>query len=195
MRRHTLAALTALALALTACADTDDPEEVAATGDDTTGAPAETAEADDGGGDVVEITAVDYAFEDVPETVPAGTELTLVNEAEGEVHEMIVYRVDDAQTMTLEEILQGAAEDDGPPPEWLTFAGMDVALPGGSGLAPEGPVVLDEPGRYLLLCFIPTGADPAAFEEAVSSGATEAPQVDGGPPHVAHGMAAELRVE
>ena len=194
MQRHMLAGL-ALALALTACADTDDPEAAAATGDDTTEAPAETTEADAGGGEVVEITAVDYAFEDVPETVPAGTELTLVNEAEGEVHEMIVYRVDDAQTMTLEEIVQGAAEDDGPAPEWLTFAGMDVALPGESGLAPEGPLVLDEPGRYLLLCFIPTGADPAAFEEAITSEATAPPQVDGGPPHVAQGMAAELRVE
>lgn len=193
MRRHMLAGL-ALALALAGCGDGDDPE-VAAPADETSEAGGETSQAGGAEGEVVEITAVDYAFEDVPDTVAVGTELTLVNEAEGEVHEMIVYRVDDAQTMTLDEIMQGAAEDDGPPPEWLTFAGMDVALPGESGLAPEGPLVLDEPGRYLLLCFIPTGADPAAFEEAVSSDATEPPQVDGGPPHVAQGMAAELQVE
>jgi len=42
---------------------------------------------------------------------------------------------------------------------------------------------------------IPTGADPDAYREAVESGATEAPDVGGGPPHVVEGMAAELVVE
>lgn len=194
MKRYLLAG-SLLALALTGCGD-DTPEEVAATAtapDEpmATSGPA-AAEEDD----PVEITAVDYAFEDVPESVAPGTELTLSNASTSEVHEMVIFHVDDDQTMPLDEIVRMAAEEsDGPPPEWLQFAGFDVAMPGESGFAPEGPVVLDEPGRYLLLCLIPTGADPAAYEEAMASGASEAPQADGGPPHVAQGMAAELVVE
>lgn len=191
MKRYLLAG-SILALALTGCGD-DTPEEVAAT-PTTEEEPTATAEptASEAGG-TVEITAVDYEFEDVPESVASGTELTLTNASTEEVHEMVVFRVDDDQTMSLDEIVQTAAEEsDGPPPEWLQFAGVGVALPGETGFAPEGPVVLEEPGRYLLLCFIPTGADPAAFEDTE---ATEVPQVEGGPPHVAEGMAAELMVE
>lgn len=191
-RSHLLAGL-ALTLAATGCAG-DDPDEAAAA-PEVTASEDEEAENDAEGGETVEITAVDYAFEDVPETVSAGTELTLTNTSQEELHEMVVYRVDPDQDMSLDEIIQGAAEEaDGPPPDWLTFSGVAIAMPGKDGFAPEGPVVLDEAGRYLLLCFIPTGADPAAFEEAMESDATEAPQVEGGPPHVVEGMAAELTV-
>lgn len=75
----------------------------------------------------------------------------------------------------MEEIIRIAAEEsDGPPPEWLTFSGVALAMPGEDGFAPGGPVVRDGPGRYLLRCFIPTGADPAALEEAMDFG--EEPQ-------------------
>lgn len=143
----------------------------------------------------VEITGVDYAFDGVPETVPTGTELTFTNASEVEFHEMVMFRVDDDQDMSLEEIVEKAAqESDGPPPEWLTFKGVALAMPNEDGFTPEGPVVLDEPGRYLLLCFIPTGADPEAIAEAIESGAT-GPELEGGAPHVAVGMAAELTAE
>jgi hypothetical protein len=182
MRTHLIAGL-ALAALLAGCGN-DDP---AVSGESATATDAAA------GGDSVEITAVDYAFEGIPDTVAAGTELTLTNASEGEVHEMVVMKIDDDETRPIEELL--AEGTDGPPPDFLTFAGVAVALPGEEGFAPEGPVVLDEPGRYVMLCFIPTGADPAAYEEAMSSDATEAPQVDGGPPHVAEGMAAEFTVE
>lgn len=187
MKRYLLAGL-ALTMALAGCADEETPDVTAATEDAT------TSEEGAAEGETVEITAVDYAFDGVPETVSAGTELTLTNASDEELHEMVVFRVDDDQDMSMDEIIQMAAEEsDGPPPEWLTFSGVAVAMPGEDGFAPEGPVVLDEPGRYLLLCFIPTGADPAAFEEAMASG--EEPPADAGPPHVAEGMAAELTVE
>ena len=193
MKRYLLAG-TLLAVALAGCGD-DTPDDVAATatGADEPGATSEPTPPDEG--EAVEITAVDYAFEDVPESVAPGTELTLANVSTSEVHEMVVFRVDADRTMPLDEIVRMAEESDGPPPEWLQFAGVDIAMPGESGVAPEGPVVLDESGRYLLLCLIPTGADPAAYEEAMTSGATDGPQIDGGPPHVAEGMAAELVVE
>lgn len=195
MKRYLLAGL-ALTMALTGCADDETPDTAAATataGDAATaGDPATGGES--AGGETVEITAVDYGFDGVPDTASAGTELTLTNASEDEFHEMVVFRVDDDQDMSMDEIIQMAAEEtDGPPPEWLTFSGVALAMPGEDGFTPEGPVVLDEPGRYLLLCFIPTGADPAAFEEAMESG--EEPQVGEGPPHVAEGMAAELTVE
>ncbi len=40
------------------------------------------------------------------------------------------------------------------------LAGVSVAPPEAPGNVVEGELVLDEPGRYALLCFIPTGADP-----------------------------------
>lgn len=209
MKRQLLTGLAVTAIALSGCSDAE-PNASAETGTPATNAaeptspdtsPADTgtesATGDPtGGGDVVEITAVDYAFEDVPETVPVGTELTLVNESDDEVHEMVVMRVDDDQTMALDDILaEVAAEPDAPPPDWVTFTGISIAMTGEAGFEPEGPVVLDEPGRYLLMCFIPTGADPDAYREAVESGATEAPDVGGGAPHVVEGMAAELVVQ
>lgn len=206
MKRHLLTGLAVMAIALMGCGDAEPeaspdagtPTTDAAdpTGPDTSPTDAGTGSAtgeSTAGGDVVEITAVDYAFEDVPETVPVGTELTLVNESDDEVHEMVVMRIDDDQTMPLDEILaEIAAEPNAPPPDFVTFKGISIAMTSEAGFEPEGPVVLDEPGRYLLLCFIPTGADPDAYREAAESGATEAPDIGGGPPHVVEGMAAEL---
>ena len=56
-----------------------------------------------------------------------------------------------------------------------------------------GDGTLQEPGRYLVICTIPTGADPAEYlaAEATSNGP---PDVEGGPPHFTHGMYAELDV-
>lgn len=142
-------------------------------------------------GETVEITAVDYGFEGVPDSVETGTELTLTNDSEDEVHEMVVLRVDDDETRPLEELLQLPDEE---AEQVTTFAGVSVALPGDQGVTPEGPVVLSEPGRYVMLCFIPTGADPDAYRQAIEGDATDAPQVEGGPPHVAEGMVAEFEV-
>lgn len=209
MTRQLLTGLAVLAIALSGCSDAE-PDGSVETGTPATDvaspaspatSPTDTASASatgggTGAGDAIEITAVDYAFEDVPETVPVGTELTLFNESDVEVHEMVVMRVDDDQTMPLDDILaEVAAEPDAPPPDWVTFKGISIAMTGEAGFEPEGPVVLDEPGRYLLMCFIPTGADPDAYREAVESGATEAPDVGGGAPHVVEGMAAELVVQ
>ena len=60
-----------------------------------------------------------------------------------------------------------------------------------------GDGTLTEPGRYLVFCAIPTGADPddamVAMQEAVDS-QSGPPQIDGGPPHLAQGMYGELVV-
>lgn len=147
-------------------------------------------------GETVRITGVDYAFEGVPDSVEPGTELTFTNASEAEFHEMVVMRIDDDEDRTVEELLQ-LSEDES---EQVTeFVGVQFAPPGEDGIsppdAPPGPVVLEETGRYALLCFIPTGADPEAFVQALEEGEGEGPpDVEGGPPHFTKGMAAEVTV-
>lgn len=147
-------------------------------------------------GDVIEVTGVDYAFEDVPETVVTGTSLAFRNASDQEVHEMIVLRVDNDETRSLEELL---AMPEAEAEQITQYVGMQVALPGEDGLDPEDPsatagVTLDAPGRYMLLCFIPEGAEVDAYREAMQSEATGPPPVEGGPPHAAIGMATEITV-
>ena len=64
---------------------------------------------------------------------------------------------------------------------------------GGEQIVAEGDGTLSEPGRYAIVCFIPTGADPEAYFAAAAT-ADGPPQVEGGAPHLAHGMYAELLV-
>ena len=59
-----------------------------------------------------------------------------------------------------------------------------------------GDGTLTEPGRYVLMCFIPTGADPEEYLAAAAASEGEAPTgVAGGPPHFVNGMYAELQVD
>jgi len=175
-----------LCLVLGACA-TDDPEDT----DEATGAgtPTPTAAA----GETVEITARDYAFDGFPNEMDAGTELSLTNESSGEVHEIVAFRLPSSETRPaadLARLPQAELEQalGGPPVTVI------VALPGGEGQTVEGDGTLAEAGRYVFLCFVPTGADPAAYEEAIESQAEEAPDVEGGPPHFVQGMYAEATV-
>jgi plastocyanin len=146
------------------------------------------ADADHAAGATVEVLGVDYAFDDVPAAVEPGTSLTFTNTSDVEVHEMVVLRVDDDETRSLEELLE-LPDDEA---EQVTeYVGMRVALPGEDGL--DG-VTLDEPGRYLLLCFIPQGAEVQPYRDAIEGDSDGPPQVDGGPPHAAIGMASEVTV-
>lgn len=181
-----------LTMPLAACGGGD---EDAATDTETT-APPTPADDEAPPAETVEVAGVDYAFEGVPDTVQAGTALTFTNASEAEFHEMVVMRIDDDETRTVEELLQIPEEE----AETVTeFVGVQVAPPGEDGTsppgAPQGPVVLEETGRYALLCFIPTGADPQAIVQALEEGGTEGPpDVEGGPPHFTQGMAAEVTV-
>ncbi len=68
-----------------------------------------------------------------------------------------------------------------------------LAPPGGEQIDAVGDGTLSEPGRYAIVCFVPTGADPEAFLS--EAGPDGPPEVEGGPPHIAHGMHAELVVQ
>jgi hypothetical protein len=169
-----LAAATALALAASGCADND---------------TAEAAPPDE----PIEVTLVDFAFQGLPETIAAGTRLTVANAAESELHELVAFRLPDDEDRELAELAQL------PPDQLEGILGRPttvlLAAPGGEQIAAIGDGTFDEPGRYAVLCFIPTGVEPQVYLEAAAASGDEPPQVEGGPPHFVHGMVAELTVE
>jgi hypothetical protein len=141
----------------------------------------------------IEVTGVDYGFVDLPDTVVAGSEIVFRNTSEAEVHEFVALRLDDDDTRTAEEILALPAPELGP-----LLAGVSsviVAPPGAEGIVVEGSSTLSEPGRYVVMCLIPTGADPDEYMVAAAEAEGGPPDVAGGPPHFVEGMWAELIVE
>lgn len=118
-------------------------------------------------------TAVEYAFEGVPKTLPAGvTTFAFRNEGD-EVHEMLTVRLRDEaiSAKDLGNLPTGGARDA------IDYLGSAFARP---GEADDDSRTLT-PGRYALVCLLPVAsADPAA---------------DGGPTHFERGMWAEFVVE
>lgn len=151
-----------------------------------------TEAATEAAGESVEVTAVDYGFEGLPESVEAGTKLSLTNSSEAELHELVAFRIPDGEERSVEELLALPEEEQmaifsGPP------AAVIIAAPGSSeSIYAVGDGVLSEAGRYVVACFIPVGADPEAYMEAAEGG--EQPEAEGGPPHFVEGMWAELTV-
>lgn len=146
-----------------------------------------------GSGGPVDVTAVDFGYENLPATVTAGTELKLHNSSATEAHELVAIKLPDDETRSVEELLQL-------PPEQLAafLPGVTtvlIAAPGDDAVAVEGDGTLNDPGRYLVICAIPTGADPQEYLEAAAAAEGGPPQVDGGPPHFVNGMFGEITVE
>jgi len=164
-----------------ACGDTADDEMAAVT--TVPSAPATT-----GAAKTLTVTGVDYAFEGVPAKIAPGTTISFTSASKKEVHELVALRVMDGETRPAGLLLQlPEAERD----SVAEFRGVAFAYPGEKGATPQGPLVLTQPGRYLFVCTIPTGADPAAYRAAPPG---PPPEVPGGPPHVAAGMVTEVTV-
>lgn len=142
------------------------------------------------------VTGKDYKFENLPKSVKAGSKLTLVNVSTKELHELVAVRIPDtekrsaAELVKLPESEQEALFPQGPPAVVLLAPPNKAAQ-----ITAVGDGTLKEKGRYLVLCDIPTGADPAAYLQAVKAATDGPPQVPGGPPHVAQGMFGELTVK
>lgn len=156
----------------------------------------ETGHDDHNDGDdamTITIDAIDYGFQNVPESVPTGTQLGFSNKSNVELHELVAFRV--AGDVPLDELLVQS------PTELEATLGPPVTVllqpPGAADpIMAVGDGTLAEPGRYVLMCFIPIGADPAEYlaaAEAADGGKPEG--VAGGPPHFSAGMFAELTVE
>jgi hypothetical protein len=143
--------------------------------------------------DVVEVTLVDYAFVGLPSSVASGTRLTVVNAADAELHEIVAFHLPDAEQRPVAVLATLA------PAELVEVLGEPVTVllaePGEPEIPAVGDGTLSEPGRYALMCFIPTGADPQAYLQAAAETEEGPPQVAGGPPHFVQGMHAELTVE
>ena len=198
-----VAAMTALAALTAACGDDDDDATTDDTEtEDTSDNPAlDTGGDDEGatGGGAVEVTAVDYAFEGLPDEIEVGTTVGLTNSSAAEVHEMVAFLIPEAEERSAEELLELTEEELGqafggaPAPAFVV-----VAMPEGEGqvaVPPGGNAQFTSPGRYLVMCAIPVGADPAVYQAALESGSQEPPQVpNAGPPHFTQGMFAEVTV-
>jgi hypothetical protein len=164
--------------------------------DEPTDEPDETptqADTEEPSAEAIEITGVDYAFEGVPETVPVGTSFTFTNGSALEFHELVMYHIPDDEERSIEELLALSDEEAeaivGEP------LGVSLAMPGEDGETVMGELAVEEPGRYVMLCFIPVGADPEVVAEAMQSEGEGPPDLGDGPPHAVEGMVAEFTVE
>lgn len=139
---------------------------------------------------VLTVELSDFSFGDLPDTVPAGTRLAVTSDSEAELHELVAVRLPDGEQRSAEQLVHDALDEvfaAAPPTAVL------LAAPDGEQVSAVGDGTLAEPGRYLLLCAIPTGADPAEYLAAAAT-SDGPPQVAGGAPHFTHGMFAELTV-
>lgn len=131
----------------------------------------------------VAVTGTEYEFEGLAEPVDAGqAAFTFANEG-GEEHELVLVRINDDVTASLQEI---AAMPEEEAFTMVEVKGFAIASPGGSNTA----FVDLEPGRYGALCFFPVGSTPEAVAAAEESG-----QEIEAPPHFAQGMVSEFTVE
>ncbi|HVW33837.1 MAG TPA: hypothetical protein VHL53_14970 [Acidimicrobiia bacterium] len=129
---------------------------------------------------VVAIHAVDYAYQGVPGSLPAGeTRFSFTNDSKTEGHEMELFRINDGVNDSFDQIL---AEDEAqqnqadqqdqaggqngqqnqqppanqPPPKMTFFAGTGA----GPGSAAKMDLIGNlPPGRYGMVCFLPVKGD------------------------------------
>ncbi len=160
---------------------------------------ATTDSAMDTEGLTVAVGGVEYAYTGLPTSLPVGTELTFRNDG-AEVHEMILLRIGDETTETLEELLAMDAEGRDPVEAGLVeFIGGEplFAAPGATA---EGTLPLDREGRYVVMCFIPQGLTDMSVLESLGPDTDPAdmpPEVQAimaNPPHMALGMIQEFVV-
>lgn len=123
------------------------------------------------------VTAVDFAFDADLDDLGTGLTMFEFNNDGAELHEMALIRINDDTTETVEQLLEMPEEE---AEQKTTFIGVAFAEPGG-----ESTMFADlDTGRYVVLCFIPTGT--TSFEDIETAD---------GPPHFAQGMVKEFAVE
>jgi hypothetical protein len=122
------------------------------------------------------VSAVDYAFEGLPESVPAGNVTFDWTNDGGEVHEMLLVKLLD-ESVTVDDLMEMSDKD---AQGKLQFIGAVFGPP----TTEDVETYPLEAGKYLAVCFVPVGAtDMEALNKA------------DGPPHIAEGMSAEFTVE
>jgi hypothetical protein len=161
-------------------------------GDDDTSSPS-TSAAEGAAPEQAQVVAVDYGFEGLPESISSETLLTLHNDSSSEAHELIAFALPEDETRAARELValpESELASSLPDEPSLVL----VAPPGEDAVTAVGDGTL-APGRYLVFCAIPTGADPVEYLRQAQSAQDGPPHVAGGPPHFTSGMFAELVVE
>ena len=150
-------------------------------------------------GGPVGVHAVDYGYQGVPGTLPAGeTRFSFTNDSQAESHEMTLFRINDGVTESFDQILaedeaqqnaeqsqQGGGQQGGgqqPPANQNPPPAPKMSFFASTGSSPGQTAKMDligtlPAGRYGLVCFL-----PAANDEA-------------GTPHYKKGMKAEFTVQ
>ncbi len=127
-----------------------------------------------------QVEGFDYGYNNVPATVPAGQVAFEFDNTGDELHELVVFRIND-ESLTVDQLLEMPEEE---AMGNVTFSGVAFAEPGN-----EDILLTDlEAGRYAIVCFIPVGTE--SFEDL--------PEDEGAatqPPHFTQGMDAEFSVE
>jgi hypothetical protein len=126
----------------------------------------------------ITITATEYKFTGT-DALKAGGAFAVTFKNEGtELHELHVAKLADGETRPMDDIVADPTAE-----SKTTAAGHSFACPGAT--APAAGVNLTTPGRYIVLCYIPTGAkadtDPKDFGKL-------------GMPHAMQGMAVEIDI-
>jgi uncharacterized cupredoxin-like copper-binding protein len=128
-------------------------------------------------GGAVAVHAVDYAYQGVPGTLPAGeTRFSFTNDSTAESHEMTLFRINDGVSESFDQILaEDEAQQSPPPPPKMTFFASTGSGPGESA---RMDLIGNLPaGRYGVVCFLPVENDQA------------------GTAHYKKGMKAEFKVQ
>ena len=193
MKTFPITALLCTVLLIPVACGGDDAADDSTTPTTPTSAPDHSAPHDSAPIGTVTVDAVDYRFENLPATIPAGSTLHLTNSSSVELHELVALRLPDDENRPIEELLALPKSEldsivGGPP------AAVLVAPPSSEGFPVVGDGTLTEPGRYLLLCAIPTGADPEEYLAAAAASGGAPADIAGGPPHLVAGMYAEVEV-
>lgn len=111
-----------------------------------------------------EFVAVNYAYQEVPQSLSEGRTAFRMDNEGTEVHEAVIFRINDDSNRPIQELLQAPDEQ---MEQNLEFRGVAIADPDTSGY-----VVADlDAGRYALVCFIPVGT--MSFEQLTQEGEEE----------------------
>jgi hypothetical protein len=187
-RRRSVALLVSLVSLTAGCGDDDDDADAAI--DAAIDAAAAEASQD---GEIVEVVAVDYRFDALPERIEAGAQLALRNDSDAEAHELVAFALPTAEERTAAELF--ALPQDELDEFFANYPDLVlVAEPGAEAFVARGDRTLPQRARYLLFCGIPTGADPAEYVRQVRASQGR-PDVAGGAPHYSAGMFGEITVE
>jgi plastocyanin len=132
----------------------------------------------------IDVVGTDYAFSDFGTELSGPTTFAFRNEGT-DLHEMVIVRKNDGVTTTFEELLALPEEEAF---AQVQFLGQTMAEAGQT--APD-VITAEQPGEYLMICFIPQGMTSLPSLDPNASGP---PDLGDGPPHFTLGMLKEFTI-